>query len=171
MTPEEAVAFLADLLKLQGAMSDDRMYMLMAKAGMTRDEADHVHKFAQIAWGRAFLSGMGIEFSPDYMWLDVDGRVVETGVLTSEPYFAAATQLASRYLPCPGVTDLALRSADVASVNAALKRGSKPESLLGATPLLFRAPPTAAGLAAADRLSIEDLRRRARHKVDERGDS
>ena len=89
---------------------------------------------------------MGVKFSPDYTCFSATGNVVESGQLVEQPYFVAATALASRYVGTPGFERLALMAAEVHAVNELLNRGSKPENLTTSAPVLFMELPMPAGM-------------------------
>lgn len=158
MTPEEAVIRLADIVTANYEASEDDIYQALADAGMPGDVADKSYKFTQIAWGRVFLDGRGIEFSDDYLWLDADGNMVESGRLTQEPFFAAAIRLADKYILTPAFARLALTSADVYAVNDALNAGAQTEGLATGPTCLFTAAPTDEGLERASQTVSEFLK-------------
>jgi hypothetical protein len=101
-----------------------------ADAGVPDALAHRAYLFTQVAWGRAILADLGVEFSPEYVCFDASGEVVESGRLADEPCFAAASRLAGRYAGTPGFKRLALLSADVDCVNKHLQGGSRPEDLV-----------------------------------------
>src|SRR5262245_7582530 len=109
----------------------------MSRAGIPDDVADRAYKFTQTAWGRVFLDDMGINFSSDYTCYNEDGDEIESGELNEQPYFAAAMRLVSRYNRTKGFLTLAVMSADVNAVNAALNAGAKPEDLSMGPAMLF----------------------------------
>lgn len=158
MTPAEAVLALARVLE-QGELNEDAIHERMARAGLSGALAGRTYKFMQIACGRAFLAGLGVTFPPDYLCVDADGKVIESGVLEREPSFVAAQRLIGSTLSRPGLARFALMSADVGVVNQALQNGSQPQNLILAPPVLFLEPPNAPGLEAAQRITSERLER------------
>jgi hypothetical protein len=124
----------------------------MAEAGIPDPVADRAFKFTQIAWGRVFLDGLGVQFSPDYLCFNGAGEVIESGPLAEQPYFAAAMGLARRYARSPGFPKFALMAADVNAVNNALHAGSRPENLVLGPAALFLEAATPAGIDKARRL-------------------
>jgi hypothetical protein len=157
VAPETAVAWLADILAGWGDFTEDDAYAALAEAGVPDAVADRAYKFTQIAWGRDLLAGLGIQFAPEYIWLNGAGEVVDSGLLADEPCFATAARLAQRYRGAPGFIRLATMSADVNVVNSALNRGSKPENLATVPPCLFTEAPTEAGMANARKAIAEHL--------------
>lgn len=149
MTPEEAVARLAELVATRTKLSEEEINAMMREAGIPDPEADRALKFTQIAWGRVFLSSFGVSFSPDYFCFTADGDVVESGVLREQPYFAAAASLVRRYANTPGFQRLAVMSADVNAVNKALDAGSKAENIVTSPAALFFEAATPAGMEKA----------------------
>lgn len=158
MTPSEAVTRLAELIAPEAEFEEDEVYSAMFMAGMNADVADRAFKFTQIAWGRAFLNGVGVNFSPDYFCFDGSGNVIEAGQLANQPYFIAAMELAKRYIGMPGFNRMVLASADVISVNKALNAGSKPENLVSAPAALFMEPPTPEGMDKAKQIILGILK-------------
>jgi hypothetical protein len=152
VTPEEAVARLAELMDTRAKLSEDEIYAMMREAGIPDPVADRALKFTQIAWGRVFLGSFGVRFSPDYFCFNADGDVVESGPLREQPYFAAAMSLARRYANTPGFQRLAVMSADVDAVNKALNAGSKAENLVTSPAALFFEAATPAGQEKARKL-------------------
>lgn len=149
MTPEEAITQLAEIVSANHEASEDDIYRALADAGMPDELADKGFKFTQIAWGRVFLSGRGIAFSDDYLWLDASGSLVESGQLSKEPFYIAASQLAEKYVLTPAFARLALTSADVYAVNDALTAGASLENLVTGPTCLFAAEPTEEGMERA----------------------
>lgn len=149
MTPQAAVARLAEIVTPRAEFTEDDIYAAMADAGIPESVADRAYKFTQIAWGRAFLAGMGVSFSPEYTCFNGAGAVIESGRLADQPYFAAAIAAASNYVGTPGFKLLALMAAEVHAVNELLNKGSKPENLATVAPALFMEPPTPSGIDRA----------------------
>ena len=149
MTPQAAVAYLADIVSPRAEFTESDVYAALADVGVPQPVADRAYKFTQIAWGRVLLDGMGINFSPEYICFNGVGEIIESGSLAEQPYFTAASSSASRYTGTPGFERLALMAAEVNAVNELLNRGSKPENLTMATPALFMEPPTPAGIDRA----------------------
>lgn len=156
MTPDVAVARLAELISARSEFTEEELYTAMANAGIPLQVADRAYKFTQIAWGRVFLEGMGIKFAPNYFCFDGDGEVLESGLLSEQPYYIAAMDLAKRHPPV-WTPNFAVMSSDVGAVNSALKDGSKPENLVTAPPGLFMENPTAAGIDRARQVMTESL--------------
>ncbi len=155
MTPEAAVARLAEIIATRAEFSEDDLYAAMADAGIPDPVADRAFKFTQAAWGRVFLEGVGVRPAPDYVCFNGAGDVIESGRLADQPYFAAALALAPTYARSPGFAKFALMSADVNAVNNALHAGSRPENLVLGPTALFMEPATPAGIDKAQRLLAE----------------
>ena len=159
MTPEEAVIRLGDLVTADHEISEDEIYRQLADAGMSDAMADRSYKFTQIAWGRVFLDGMGIDFSDDYLWLNADGTLAESGRLSEEPFYTAAMRLANQYALTPAFARLAMTSADVHAINDALNAGSDPKDLVTGPTCLFIDAPTDEGMEKARRTLMEYLKK------------
>jgi hypothetical protein len=158
MTPEAAVARLAEIIAAHPEATGDEIYAAMAEAGVPDAEAGHAYDFTQIAWGRVLLDGMGIDFSPDYLRFDAAGEVVESGRLAEQPYFAAAMAAAPGAMRSPGFAEFAATSADFAAVNNALNAGSRPEDLACGPAALFREAPSPGGMEKVERLLAQRAR-------------
>jgi hypothetical protein len=158
MAPEEAVARLAEIIAGRGEFTEDDLYAAMAEAGLPDPVADRAFKFTQTAWGRVFLGGLGVQFSPNYLCFNGAGDVIESGRLSEQPYFVAAMDLVPRYARSPGFQRLALMSADVNAVNDLLHAGSKPENLVMSPAAFFLEAATPAGLAKAQQLLADRAR-------------
>ena len=146
MTPEADVACLFEIIANRAEFTEDTVYAAMGEAGVPEPATDSAYKFSQIACGRLLLGGMGIRFSPDYTCLNAAGETISSGKLAEQPYFAAATLAASRYLGSPGFNCLALMAAEVHAINELLHKGSMPENIATSAPVLFMEPPTQEGL-------------------------
>jgi hypothetical protein len=152
MTPETAVARLAEIVDRVGAFSEDTVYEAMAQAGIPDALADRAYKFTQSAWARAFLGGVGVRFPPDYLCFNAEGEVIESGKLDQEACFIEAMRLVPKYAKSAGFTRLLRMSADVSTVNNALNKGSKPENLAMGPAAFFMEAPTQAGIGRARQL-------------------
>jgi hypothetical protein len=140
MQPEEIVRRLVDQLAAQVDFDEAEIYPAMEQLGVSPDLADRIYQLTQIAWGRIFLDGLGIQFSPDYLCFNSAGDLVESGQLNQEPYYVAAMNLAAHYAQLPIFSDLAVASADVQAVNNALNNGSNPADLITGPSALFLEP-------------------------------
>jgi hypothetical protein len=145
-TPKLAVAKLATILISTENLENLDIYAAMSEAGIPDSIADSTYKFTQIAWGRVFLDGMGIEFSPDYFCFDRDGNAIESGLLDRQPFFIAAMDIARAYPKYKAFGEFSLMSADVRSMNSTLNSGVKPEGLVLSPACLFTEAPTDAGM-------------------------
>jgi len=149
VTPQLAVAKLADIVAERREFSEDEIYSAMSSAGLPNEIADRAFKFTQTAWGRAFLARLGVRFSPEYLCFNSAGEVIETGQLEGEPHYAAAMYLVPRYSSSAGFQRLALMSADVHAVNELLNKGSKAKDLVTSPAFLFLEAPTESGMVKA----------------------
>jgi hypothetical protein len=160
-----------DILDTPAEFTEDQVYAAMVDAGIPGPVADRAYKFTQIAWGRVFLDGLGVQFAPDYLCFDAAGEVIESGKIANQPYFVAAMAAARRQPPPAGLPRMALMSADVRTVNQALNSGSKPEDLVTGPSALFMEPPTPAGMEKVRRLLRERLSAVSRRSGSEAGQS
>lgn len=155
MSPEAAVALLAEILGSRSAFSEDEVYAELAKAGVPDSVADRAYKFTQTAWGRVLLADLRVPFDTEYMCFNGQGEVIESGLLADSPYFAAAMRLAPRYAETPGFRSLALCSADASAVNNALHAGKDPSRMAMGPAGFFMEAATPAGMDRARRLLTE----------------
>lgn len=157
MTPEAAVALLATIVAGRAEFTEDEVYEAMTAAGVSESVADRTYKFTQIAWGRVFLSDLGIDFPSNYICFNGNGEVIESGPLSGQPYFAAAAAMANECGGTPGFQRLALMAAEVQAVNELLLKGSDPRNLQTSPPALFLEPATPAGLERAQKYLLQSL--------------
>ena len=92
--PEDAVAWLADILGAWHEFTEKEAYAAMADAGIPDALAARAYTFTQVAWGRTLLDGLAVELLRSTFRRDASGTIVESGDLADEPCFAAATRLA-----------------------------------------------------------------------------
>lgn len=149
MTPKAAVDRLIEILSTLSKPTESEIYAAMKSAGIPPAVADRAYQFAQVAWGRMLLDGLGAKFGPDYILLNKFGDEMDSGILADEPYFAAALAAYRQQPPSTGMVHVASMSADVAAINNALNGGSKPEDLVTGPAVLFTEPPTEAGMLEA----------------------
>jgi hypothetical protein len=145
VTPVAAVTRLAEIVAASPELTEDEVYEALAAASVPEVLADRAYKFTQIAWGRVFLDGMGIDFPPDYSYTTINGDEEGEALLADEPCYNAALRLAPRYRHTPAFEPLALSSAEVLTVNDALERGSRPEDLTICTSLVLIEAPESTG--------------------------
>ena len=157
MTPEMAVARLVDILVANPDFSEESIYEAMAHVGISDALAHRTYMFTQTAWGRLSLKDMGITFSPDYLCLDAEGNIVESGRLADDPSYTTARQLAPHYLDAKGYQNLVLSSADFRAVNQALWDGTKLPYLLVGPACLFIESPTEVGMQKAQKIITQHL--------------
>lgn len=161
MNPEEAVRKLAEFVTPRVEFTEDEAYAALDAAGVPPAQAALAYTFTQTAWARSFLARTEIQFSPTYFRFDAAGKVVESGLLAEQPYFIAAAALAPQFASTPGFTGLAMTSADVNALAAAIDSGN-PSPVVASGPAgFFLEPPTAAGMAEAQRILTEHVRKEA----------
>lgn len=157
MTPEAAVTLLAEIVSNRSDFTDDEVYAAMSDTSMADSIADLAYKFTQIAWGRALLRDLGIEFPDNYICFNGEGEVIESGLLEEQPYFVAAVAMAKQYAETPGFQRLALMAAEVHAVNDLLLQGSEPQNLKTTPPALFLEPATPEGQEHAREYLMQTL--------------
>lgn len=149
MTPDAAVALLAEIIVSQQWQSEHDLYTAMLDRDVPANVAERAYKFTLFAWGRVLLEGVGVRWSPDYLCFNAAGEVIESGRIAEEPFFAAAARLAPRYAHSPAFRAFAAMSSDVQSTHSAIHKGSRPQDLISAPAATFLEPPTPEGMQAA----------------------
>jgi len=146
MTPESTLRALASLVEGMPPCEDGVLYEALLQGGCEAQTARDAIQLAPIAFGRAMMHGLEVQFSEVYLRCASDGEILETGRLDEHPCFRAAHALLT---PAPSKAlfqALALRSSEVHSVNELLKKGSDPRDLKLAPVAMFSSPPTVEGL-------------------------
>jgi hypothetical protein len=157
-TPALVVERLAEIVITGGKSSDSEIYEAMSQLGIPDPIGDRAYKFTQIAWGRVFLSGKGITFSPKYFCFNQAGFVMESGLLGKQPFFIAAMNLAEKYCQSKEFALFAITSADVGVVNDALHQNCRIDTLELLPPFLFLESPTPEGMERAQRFIAEKIK-------------
>jgi hypothetical protein len=157
-TPALAVDRLAKIVMTGTKSSDSEIYEAMSQLGIPEPIGDRAYKFTQIAWGRVFLSGRGIEFPPKYFCFNKSGFVMESGLLEKQPFFIAAMNLVSQYSQYKEFALFAATSADVGVVNDALHQNCRIEGLELLPPFLFLESPTDEGMERAHKFILERMK-------------
>ena len=157
MSPDETVQLVADFIAANAQFVEEDVYAVMTSAGVIGDNAYLAYMFTQAAWGRVLLADLGIAFSDDFYCINANGDVIESGALSNEPHFVAASRIGARLRYNEGFKRLAATSADFNTVNQALNDGSRPEDLRSAPLMIFMEPPTKSGLAKVDQFMHDVL--------------
>jgi hypothetical protein len=161
MTPEEAVEHIINITADIPEFLEEDVYDTMFEAGVPDDIADRAFKFTQIAWGQVCLNDLGVTPNPNYLCFNADGEIIESGLLTEEPYFIAAKAAAQRSPLPAGLPRLALMSADVHAVNDHLLGGANPADLITGPQAMFMEAPNPGAVEKAQDL----LREWINHKI------
>lgn len=152
MDPGEAVERALPVFEAHQGASWDELGNALDAAGIPSRAASDVLAFMPLAFGRALLDGMGIEFSPEYAWPDGGGET-RTAPLREQPVYAAAEALAARLMETQQGGDafvaVALCSSEFTAVNEALNHGSQPENLVLGPPFLIPPDTEAPSVAPA----------------------
>jgi hypothetical protein len=117
-------------------------------AGVLEPTASELLAFVPIAFGRAILDGMGVQFSPEYAAPDGAGGTRVVGLLADHPVYAAAAartaEMMERQEGGDTLVAVAVWSSEFSALNQALGAGSNPADLVAAPPLPTTQPPWAA---------------------------
>src|SRR5512137_3000314 len=119
MTPDLCIRLLADLLLKAPSSDDDLLFNQLVANGCDQQSARHAVQLIPIAFGRRFLSGMGITFSDLFWEFGPTGELENEQSLSRNPLFKAASDLAQTLWTKSAVQAIALRSAEVHAVNNA----------------------------------------------------
>ena len=157
MTPEDFIQALVSAASKVGA-DQKSIIAAIESAGSSYDDAARAYNFIQVAWGRCFLDGMGITFSDKYYCFDGDGELRDSGTLVDQPVYARAESVAEAHKGSPAFELIALSSAEMNSINAALNNGSKPEDLVTSAACVFLEAPTESGVQKVQMTLERELR-------------
>jgi hypothetical protein len=112
---------------------DDQMLLALIESGLPMVTALRLLEFMPLAFGRAFMDGMGVTFCAKYVRLSTNGKRVEK-LLVDELVYCVAFLVAREKLFEPSGVEtfktIGFRSAEFKAVNSALLGGSKPEDLV-----------------------------------------
>jgi hypothetical protein len=148
-----------DAIATSPEATKDELRDRLVAAGYERALVARAIQFVPVAFGRALLDNLGIQFSPNYILLSGEGRLVERGLLESLAVYKTAQAMTSSR--AEAMRAVALRSAEVSAVNAALNAGSDPADLVAVPVVAFTEPTTEQGVARAQEL-LESLAEDAR---------
>jgi hypothetical protein len=152
ITPKQVVTTLCELMVAIPELSETKVLAAMDNTKIPHEMSLLAYHFTQIAWGRLYISNLGITFNNAYWCLDAAGEIVEQGPTADNPYFSAALEQAPKYRQSPIFEFMARTSSVVRTIEAALKNGSKPEKLLMTPDAIFIKPSTQAGLTKLNQL-------------------
>jgi hypothetical protein len=113
----------------------------LKEAGIPAILANRLLEFMPLAFGRAFVDGMGIEFGEYYIRFNpktnkkVSKRLAEEPVYTQS--FAAATSLMTQKQAGDEVMSVIVRSSEFTAMNKALNDGSHVKDLVASPPVLL----------------------------------
>jgi len=105
----------------------------LVRYGLTNVQARAAMRFIPLAFGREVMKGMGVSFPDTY--LRVTGDQSEERPLADEPFFYGAAALAPQ-LPPDAVTTIAMQSAEMQALNAALHGGANAADLVAGPPVI-----------------------------------
>lgn len=140
------------LIATKPTLDDQALRQFLEKQQLSPHDASRAVAFVPLAFGRVLLRSLGVTFD-DAALIETNGQRREVQ-LSSEPVFAEATRLAEDAftqgtLSKELFTAVAMRSAEVAAVNAALNAGHPAQSLVTAPPVLAIAEDAKIAEAAA----------------------
>lgn len=136
---------------------NETLEVALLQAGLFPDMARRMTEFLPLPFGREILSGDGVQFQPDYLRLDDQGRERFRGLLIDEPIYREALALVPA-VAAQGRTVLSAfvgRSAEMDAINQALHSGSQLADLMMSSPIFAweegvpETAPQAAPLSAA----------------------
>lgn len=148
-TTDEAIGQFAKAIELSPDATDGDLINTLASNGVVESVAERVVRFTPVAFGRQLLDGLGITFSDEYWRFDAMGKVVQSGNLSEDDVFTAATTTAPTFTQSPSFQTIALSSSEVSAVNQALNGGSNPADLVAGPVVIFDEQPTPMGITRA----------------------
>ncbi len=140
MSPEETLRILSSVIQDSPQCDDTFLFDEMVKRGCLEQSANEAIQLTPIAFGRAMLHGLGIQFSNVFLVFSGEGVLMKQGILDNHLLFQASHLLLSPPPTKELFQALALRSSEVRAVNELLLKRSKPENLRLAPVALFSAP-------------------------------
>ncbi len=158
MAPSAAILLYTRLCVEAQGLGDDTIVPSMVQHGCLPELALEVARLVPVAFGRQFLSGMGISFSDAYWLFSDDGDVEERRTLSSNAVYMEAVNLAPSLMSKAVVSTIVFRSSEADAVNTALNNGSKPANLRLAPVAIFYGQPTDTGLQRAQEQITASLR-------------
>ena len=105
--------------------------------------AEKILEFMPLAFGRAFMNGLGVNFSNEYVrYISEDNKAIikQRGKLINEPVFAESLKIAnnliSKRIAGEDFQAIAFTSAEFNVVNEMMNKGSQPENIVLTEPYL-----------------------------------
>ena len=114
-----------------------RLYLI--RAGLSRLQTTDVVEFVPLAFGRALMDGMGVQFDDEYVRVDDAGKERLRKKLADEPMFAAALAAAPEVMRDSGqdaFAAIAMQSSELQAVNQALNAGVSADGLIASVPVM-----------------------------------
>ncbi len=111
------------------------------EAGIPASLSNRLLEFMPLAFSRAFVDGLGIEFGEYYIRFDpktnkkVSKRLADEPVYTES--FSFASSLISGKKAGDEFTSIVFRSSEFIAMNKAMNDGSRPEELVSSPPVLL----------------------------------
>jgi hypothetical protein len=113
----------------------------LTEAGIQAALAKGLLEFMPLAFGRAFVDGMGIEFGEYYIRFNPKTNKKVSKRLDEEPVYCEAFALATSMMDEQQAGDefmsVVFRSSEFVAMNKALNDGSHPEDLVASPPVLL----------------------------------
>lgn len=110
-------------------------------AGIPANISDRLLEFMPLAFARAFVDGLGIEFGEYYIRFDPKTRKKVSKRLVDEPVYRESLSFAFSLIAEKKAGDeftaVVFRSSEFVAMNKAMNEGSRPEELVSSPPVLL----------------------------------
>lgn len=113
--------------------TDTAIHAVLVSKGIERRAAARLVELLPIAYGRALLATLGLQFSDEFKRRLPNGQLSESRSLRSEPTWNAVVQFSQQEtaggLSRDALLAVAVRSSEFDSVNKLLNEGSRPKDI------------------------------------------
>jgi hypothetical protein len=113
----------------------------LKEAGIPASVSNRLLEFMPLAFARAFVDGLGIEFGEYYIRFDPKTNKKVSKRLADEPVFTESFSYASSLIAGKQAGDeftaVVFRSSEFVAMNKAMNDGSRPEDLVSSPPVLL----------------------------------
>jgi hypothetical protein len=113
----------------------------LKEAGIPASLSNRLLEFMPLAFARAFVDGLGIEFGEYYIRFDPKTDKKVSKRLTDEPVFTESFSYASSLIAGKQegneFTAVVFRSSEFVAMNKAMNDGSRPEDLVSSPPVML----------------------------------
>lgn len=130
LTPDLATAFVEQAIQHLSdhqCLVEAEIIESLQHLGISSTHATELVTFIPLAFGRVFLQRTDVAFSPNFIWIHPDTHQETSVVLSEQPFYQIAYQIASRWMRTNTYMDMLLPlanlSSEVEAVTQALNQG------------------------------------------------